>query len=249
MKKITFVFTFISFLTFAKAQDFHYGIFATPNLSSMKIGSDLYINSDIDNCSKSMFLGLSIGAFTEYSFGEHVGIQLDLAYSQYGYNLKLEQDNSFNISEDNVMSTLFSGEEKTRFSDVDMTFIFKYYLFDKRLALDLGVRPAFMTSVSRDLMSENVIKYNGTVMEQNSVDTTFNLKKGNEFNVFSLSAVGGITYYMTQGFFVEARYVFGMTDVFVKEVGRFDNNDDYVIEEINQLSKNRMLQFGIGWRF
>lgn len=248
MKKFLLLATLVSFVMITKAQDFHYGIFAGASLNNMKIATDLYLGSDIDNCRKQMTVGFQFGSFAEYSFNKHLGIQAELSYSQYGYRLDLEQETTMDLEDLGSMTTTVLGNGRTSTKNINLVLMFKYYMLNKHLAIDLGVQPNWITSVMRHEEGSTSITFNGEVMSEESTDTTFHLKRGTEFHPFNFSIIGGATYYINKNIFVSARYIFGLKDIFIKEVG-YIRDEDYVIESIDQLSKNRVIQLSLGWRF
>lgn len=244
MKKILLFFICVTFIKIVNAQEFHYGLFAGANLNTMKIGSDLY-SGGIDNTDKLMTIGFRGGAFAEYSFNKNVGVQSELSFSQSGYRIINE-----NINEAGNERFIYTNKQERIINDISLDLIFKWYLFNQRLAIDLGVQPSLTCSVrnvseqsfSRDSLNINMSK-------QVLSETTTLMKRNEEYRSFNLSVIGGASYYIKKNVFVSARYIFGMTDIFTKEVGKFNENNEYIIERKNQLSRKRSLQLCLGWRF
>lgn len=248
MKKIFFLLVFVLTLTLVRSQEFHYGVVAGANLATMKVGSESYIGNDVDNTIKRMSLGFRCGAFAEYSFAENIGLYAELGFSQYGYRMSLDNETAYDIDGGNTMINKVDAEERTRFNDMSLSLMLKWYMFDKHLSVDLGVQPSLTASVKCSERGGSSVIYNGEEMNSDSYDRTYNLRK-NEYRPFNFSVVGGMTYSFCKNVFVSARYMFGLTDIFVKEVGRFDDSGEYFIEAENQLSKNRVIQIGLGWKF
>lgn len=248
MKKFLLLLTFISFVMMTKAQKFHYGIFAGANLNNMKIATDLYLGSDIDNCKKQMTVGFQGGGFAEYSFNKYIGIQAEFRGSQSGYRLNLENEETLDLEELGSMTTTILGKGKTTIKSLNLALLFKCYLLNQHLAIDLGVQPNWIKSISRYEEGSTSVTFNGEVMSEESTDTTFHLKRGTDFHPFNFSIIGGATYYINKNIFVSARYIYGLKDIFIKEVG-YIIDGDYVIESLDQISKDRIIQFSLGWRF
>ncbi len=250
MKKVKFGGRFILiglFLLFSKlvnSQDFHYGLYAGANINTMKIANDLYINSNVDDTEKLMSLGFRAGFFGEYSFNDYFGVEMDLSFSQHGYRLM----NEFEFYGDNSQITLSTKEEKMS-NDISLALMFKYYTLNKKLSIDLGVQPAY-TFMVRSFASETLKQDSLNVNFSSNllVDTVLVLDKST-YNPFNLSVTGGVTCYFSENVFMTIRYMFGLTDLFVKEVGKFDEEGCYYTERVNLLSRNRVLQLGLGWRF
>lgn len=250
MRKVNFegrfilVGLFMLFTQFVNSQDFHYGLYAGVNVNTMKITNDLYVSSDVGNTEKLMSLGFRAGLFGEYSFNDSFGIEVDMSFSQHGYRLM----NEFEFYGDNSKITLSNKEEKMS-NDISLALMFKYYTLKKKLSIDLGIQPAY-TFMVKSFASEMLIQDSLNVnFSSNSLgDTVFVMDKST-YNPFNLSMVGGVTCYFSENVFMTVRYMFGLTDLFVKEVGKFDEDGCYHTEPVNQLSRNRVIQLGLGWRF
>ena len=249
MKRLLSLAAFISLFTIAYSQEFHYGVFAGTNLSTMKIGNELYLCSDVDNCKKQMTVGFHGGAFAEYSFNKYLGVQAEFSYSQYGYRLKIDKEDSYALGEMGSMVTHVTGKGGSRIDNINLSLLFKCYLFNKRVAIDFGVQPNWALSARRQEEIITTVSLNDEVMNEEVIDTTFNLKKGSEFHPFNFSVVGGATYYINENIFLSARYIFGLKDIFMREVGYFTDDNKYYTEIQNQISKNRVIQIALGWRF
>lgn len=244
MKKYIYLILFLTIVKISASQEFHYGLYAGANINTMKIANDLYINSDSDKTEKLMALGFRGGLFAEYSFNEHIGIQADLSFSQYGYRLINEME----FYGDNTKIT-FSNKEERMTNDISLALMFKYYILDKKISFDLGLQPSYTAAV-RVFTSERLTQdsLNVNFSSNSLTDTIFRMDKSS-YRPLNLSVIGGLTCYISKNVFFTMRYMFGMTDLFVKEVGRFDEEGNYSIEKINQLSRNRVIQLGLGWRF
>lgn len=244
MRKYIYLVLFLTIVKFSVSQEFHYGLYAGANINTMKIANDLYINSNFDKTEKLMTLGFRGGVFAEYSFNEHIGIQADLSFSQYGYRLINEME----FYGDNTKIT-FTNKEERMVDDISLALMFKYYILNKRLSFDLGVQPSYTASVrvfTSELLAQDSLNVNFS--SQSLTDSTFRMDKS-KYNPVTLSVMGGVTCYINKNVFFTMRYMFGLTDLFVKEVGRFDEEGKYYIDKVNQLSRNRVIQLGLGWRF
>lgn len=251
MKKLLFLLTFFSFVIATNAQELSYGFLIGGNLSTMKIGTELSLNSDVDNCRKPLMLGFKEGLFLEYSFLDFLGVQAELSFSELGYRLKLDSETNSEVSAGQMTfhRTISSqGDGKTVINDISLSLLLKCYLFNRHLSVDLGVQPDWVLSTYREesLVKKETITYEGEVMSQTTIET--NDASSVQFNSRNLSIIGGATYYINEKLFVSARYMFGMKDNFVKEVG-YLKGDEYIIENIDQLSRNRVVQLTLGLRF
>lgn len=245
MKRFIFIVFLVSSFFIGSAQEFRYGIIGGVNLNTMKLANDLYINSDMENTEKLMVLGFNIGGFGEYSFNKHIGVQANLYYSQYGYRLINEYKYPMGANE-----YVFTDKEERVVNDISLSLMLKWYVLNKRLAIDLGVQPNFVCNVrSVELSSFGIDSLNVNIQHEVISDTTYLMKKDVEYLPFTLSVIGGMTYYFNDMFLMSVRYSFGLTDLFVKEVGYLDDNDNYYVDRIKQLSRDRVIQIGFGIRF
>lgn len=252
MKKFLLLTAFISLFSLAQAQEFHYGVFLGANLNTMKIDNNLLIGSNPDFCKKQMTTGFNGSAFAEYVFGEHIGVQAELGFAQYGYSLKLDNEASFPMEDVGTVTTKEFGEEKTTLNSINLALMFKCYFFDQHLAIDLGVQPNWACSVSRHDEIYTSVALDGQILDETSIDTTMKLDRSTSFHPFNFSAIAGATYNINKNFFVSARYIHGFMNTFFKdeEAGYFENGE-YVIKTVRTeyLSKRRSIQLAIGWRF
>lgn len=245
MRRFLLLSILFSLFFVVRSQDFRYGFFAGANLNTMKLADELYIHNDKENTDKLISLGFRAGFFGEYSINKHLGIQADLSFSQYGYRLINELEF---IGENN--SIIYDKKIERMSNDISLALMFKFYLLDKRVAIDIGLQPSYTCDMrefdEEKLMIDSLhVNFSTTILS----DSIIHMKKDANYNAFNLSAIGGITCMLSDHFFFNARYVFGLTDIFVEEVVRFDDYDTYYTEAVNQLSRNRVVQLGFGWKF
>ena len=118
---------------------------------------------------------------------------------------------------------VFTDKEERVVNDISLSLMLKWYVLNKRLAIDLGVQPNFVCNVrSVELSSFGIDSLNVNIQHEVISDTTYLMKKDVEYLPFTLSVIGGMTYYFNDMFLMSVRYSFGLTDLFVKEVGYLD---------------------------
>lgn len=243
MKKILLILLFVSLFSQISAQEFRFGIFGGVNVNTMELSPDCYINNDIESTEKLMSLGFRGGFSAEYIFGEHLGLQTDLFYAQYGYRLI----NEIKFVGENSKIVLGNKEERVT-HDISLSLMLKYYLFDQKIALDLGVMPSctyMVRAFTEETLSIDSMNVNFSC--NTLTDSTYIIGRDEGYNMLSLSAIGGLTYYVSDNVYFSMRYVYGLTDLFFNNVGekrRYNNN-----EKTDVLSRNRVIQLGLGLRF
>lgn len=74
---------------------------------------------------------------------------------------------------------------------------------------------------------------------------------GSSFNWFNLSAVGGVNFFINKGFYVGARYEYGLLDVTNNKMDHSitELNDDLTFKKRNDNDRQLSLQFSLGFKF
>ncbi len=74
---------------------------------------------------------------------------------------------------------------------------------------------------------------------------------GSAFKWFNLSAVGGLNYFINKGFYIGARYEYGLFDVTNNKMDHSitELNDDYTFKKRNDNDKQLSYQISLGFKF
>jgi Outer membrane protein beta-barrel domain len=74
---------------------------------------------------------------------------------------------------------------------------------------------------------------------------------GSSFNWFNLSAIGGVNFFINKGFYVGARYEYGLLDVTNNKMDHSitELNEDYTFKKRNDSDKQLSLQISLGFKF
>lgn len=251
MKRLILLTALTLLLSSTNAQKLHYGFFMGTNISTMKLGTELYLNNDYDNCNKSFSLGFREGVFVEYSFLNFLGIQGEFSFGEYGYRMNLHNKTTDEILYNGMTiyeTTISEGEGKTILNSISFSLSVKFYLLKQRLAIDFGAQPNWVLSAYRkeSLILDKTITLDNEVIGQERSEK--NIANSIPFNPDNISIIGGATYYINTKMFVSARYMFGLRDNFIKEVGYLEGKE-YTTKNIKQLSKDRVIQVTLGFRF
>ncbi len=183
----------------------------------VKFGPKAGVNfSTLSNVSKAkMLTGFYVGAVAEIKFSEKFSIQPELVYSSQG----AKNDYTETIA---GISTHHHNHDKVEY--INIPILAKYYIYNG-LSVELGPQFGFLVKAE----SKDEISANGTTFE-NKRDFK------NEVNSFDFGIGAGLAYDLSNGFFVNARYNFGLT-----KVGK---SDQYYKD-----SKNGVTQIGVGYKF
>lgn len=246
MKRILLLAVFVLTLTSADAQKLHYGFFAGTNLSTMELETALYLNTDSDNCKTPFLVGFREGLFVEYSFLNFLGIQGEVSFGEYGYRMKLSDTKELPVDGE-MFYTNYEGSGKTVINDISVSLLLKFYLFKQHLSIDLGTQPSWTLSAYRkESLLTTVTNSDGVILGQEPPTEYDGAVE--YFNKENFSVIGGATYYINPKIFVSARYMFGLKDVLTKSAGYVEGKD-YVVRNIDQKSRHRVIQLAFGFRF
>jgi len=183
----------------------------------VKFGPKAGVNfSTLSNVSKAkMLTGFYVGAVAEIKFSEKLSIQPELVYSSQG-------------AKNEYFETLGGLTAKHHNHDkieyINIPILAKYYIIEG-FSVELGPQFGFLVKAE----SKDEISAEGT-----SFETKRDFK--NEVNSFDFGIGAGLAYDLSNGFFVNARYNFGIT-----KVGK--SNDYY------RDSRNGVTQVGVGYKF
>ncbi|WP_047545916.1 porin family protein [Psychroserpens sp. Hel_I_66] len=212
MKKII-VITAATFMTLFSAN-------AQSDSKALQLGAKGGVNfsnidgDDIgDNKSRTSF---NVGLVAEIPLTERISFQPELLYSGQGFDIQeRDQDNAFD-TDDNIEYQL---------DYIQVPLLFKAYLI-KGLSVEAG--PQFGFKINEE------IDFQPTA---DGGDVDIDRDDSNVKN-FDTSLALGSSYKFDGGFFVSARYTFGLTNIF---------DDNTVFENVD--AKNKVWQFGIGFMF
>lgn len=106
---------------------------------------------------------------------------------------------------------------------------------------------ASTSSKLRIIVDGEIVELPKSVKAYYQTDALF----GSSFNWFNLSAVGGVNFFINKGFYVGARYEYGLLDVTNNKMDHSitELNDDYTFKKRNDSDKQLSLQFSLGFKF
>lgn len=131
--------------------------------------------------------GLNLGLFAEIGVTETFKVQPEVLYSQQG-----------------LQSDFEGGESKLKLDYINVPVMAKFYVADG-FALEAGPQFGFNVSSKYELQLQNS---NGDEIASAQKDVEDGVKK------FDLGIGGGVSYTMSSGLFLQARYVHGLNSVY-----------------------------------
>lgn len=241
---------------------FNYGFYLGCGINWMKIDNSLYYDDsevhvdvekivlpdtiivnvlgarylDVDNAKVNPTAGFMAGGFFELLVKETFGIQFDLMYNQYGYNLSgtVEKENS-----DESGSVVYGYNATTRFKNISLAVLAKIHVLNDHLSIDLGVQPSYCARAEKETHKSISLK-------------SHSYSSGEDYKPFNLSLVGGVTGCIGSHLLVGARYNFGLLDLLYKKSAHY-------IEDTKEIkysysgspveSKTSSVQITVGYRF
>lgn len=179
----------------------------------LKFGPKAGVNfSNLSNVSKAkMLTGFYVGAVAEIKLNEKFSLQPELVYSSQGAE---------NVYSENAVQ----HHNHDIVSYINIPVMGKYFLTNS-FSIELGPQFGFL------VMAENKDK-----ITTNGVEVKENNDFKNEVNSFDFAIGAGLAYDLSNGFFVNTRYNYGITNV--------GKSDRYYSD-----SKNRVIQLGVGYKF
>ncbi|WP_026753582.1 porin family protein [Sediminibacter sp. Hel_I_10] len=158
----------------------------------------------------------NVGLVLEVPISDRFSFQPELLYSGQGFDIReIDQDNVFD-TDDNIEYQL---------DYIQVPLLLKAYLV-KGLSVEAGPQFGFKINEEYDFQPTA----DGGDIEIDDEDSS--IKK------FDTSVALGSSYKFDSGFFLSARYTFGLTDVF---------EDDSIFQNVD--AKNNVWQFGVGFMF
>ena len=182
--------------------------------------------------------GFAAGVDVNYQISKHIALSTGLFYSLQGsarnYSFKigsLEGISNYDVNGHRVGSTPFELKDKSKLSlsYLQIPILANVYLF-KGFAVKAGVQPGFLLS-AKD--KEDVTGITSTT--SNGRHKTTDVKSN--YKSFDFSVPVGVSYELSNGLMIDARYEIGLTDV-VKSGTTLDKN-----------GKNSVIQISLGYKF
>ena len=169
--------------------------------------------------------GYQFGVLGEYNFNDKLGVEVDVLYAFQG--AKLNSIEGGREGETPVKVNIKNGELNTQMN-VNHIWV-KYSVAE-------GLRPKLGVNVSNLIKTSLKGEYENEGDKYNFADAKYEPKKKFDFGVGA-----GIEYNHSSGFFVEATYNYGLTELSIKEKGDADSE--------NAPFKNSVIQLNVGYKF
>jgi len=181
---------------------------AKAGVNFANIGGD-----DVETDSRTSF---NLGLVLEVPISERFSFQPEVLYSGQGFDIReIDQDNAFD-TDDNIEYQL---------DYVQVPLLLKAYVI-KGLSVEAG--PQFGFKINEEIDFQPTSDEGDVEID----DDNSNVKD------FDTSIALGTSYKLDSGFFVSARYTFGLTNIL---------EDEAFIQNID--AKNNVWQFGVGFMF
>ena len=225
MKKIiTTLVLAVATLGVAQAQEFKVGVKAGGLFSNVafKKQTEEGITTKLNTGFK---FGYQFGVLGEYNFNDKLGVEVDVLYAFQG--AKLNSIEGGREGETPVKINIKNGEINTQ---MNVNHIWLKYSVAEGLRPKLGVNISNLIKTSLKGEVEN----EGDKI--NFADAKYEPKKKFDFGVGA-----GIEYNHSSGFFVEATYNYGLTELSIKEKGDADSESPRF--------KNSVIQLNVGYKF
>jgi len=209
MKNFLFISLFSILCTIPiQAQQFFYGPKIGGNLSHFMYEGD---NTNLFD-TKKMMLASHIGAFVEVEVNDVFAVQTELLYSIKGARFALDTENDF--------------EAAYIYKYLSLPVLAKYYV-TQRVNLQLGPQFGYLLS-ARNVEKSKVFSSN-LGNEKASINIRETMK------VYDIGVVAGVGYVTKYGFYLAARYNFGLANIYKNE------------PDISNVLKNGSIQLTVGF--
>ena len=169
--------------------------------------------------------GYQFGVLGEYNFNDKLGVEVDVLYAFQG--AKLNSVEGGREGEALRKIDIKNGELNTQ---MNVNHIWLKY------SVAEGLRPKLGVNISNLVKTSLKGEFEGGGRTLNFADAKFEPKKKFDFGVGA-----GIEYNHDSGFFVEATYNYGLTELSIKEKG--DANSE------SPSFKNSVIQLNVGYKF
>ena len=226
MKKIiTTLVLAVATLGVAQAQEFKVGVKAGGLFSNAAFKKDT--KEGITTKYNTGFkFGYQFGVLGEYNFNDKLGVEVDVLYAFQG--AKFNSIEGGREGETPVKVNIKNGELNTQ---MNVNHIWLKYSLTEGLRPKLGVNISNLIKASVKGEAEN----EGDKI--NFADAKYEPKKKFDFGVGA-----GIEYNHSSGFFVEATYNYGLTELSIKKKGGDADSE-------NAPFKNSVIQLNVGYKF
>jgi len=225
MKKIiTTLVLAVATLGVAQAQEFKVGVKAGGLFSNAAFKKDT--KEGITTKYNTGFkFGYQFGVLGEYNFNDKLGVEVDVLYAFQG--AKLTSVEGGLEGQTLVKANIKNGELNTQ---MNVNHIWLKY------SVAEGLRPKLGVNISNLVKTSLKGEFEGGGRTLNFADAKFEPKKKFDFGVGA-----GIEYNHSSGFFVEATYNYGLTELSIKEKGDADSESPRF--------KNSVIQLNVGYKF
>ena len=225
MKKIiTTLVLAVATLGVAQAQEFKVGVKAGGLFSNVafkkqtKEGITTKYNTGFK-------FGYQFGVLGEYNFNDKLGVEVDVLYAFQG--AKFNSVEGGLEGQTPVKANIKNGELNTQ---MNVNHIWLKY------SVAEGLRPKVGVNISNLIKTSLKGEFEGGGRTLNFADAKYEPKKKFDFGVGA-----GIEYNHSSGFFVEATYNYGLTELSIKEKGDADSESPRF--------KNSVIQLNVGYKF
>ena len=225
MKKIiTTLVLAVATLGVAQAQEFKVGVKAGGLFSNAAFKKDT--KEGITTKYNTGFkFGYQFGVLGEYNFNDKLGVEVDVLYAFQGAKFNSIEFSRGDVSFPKV--DIKNGEINTQ---MNVNHIWLKY------SVAEGLRPKLGVNISNLVKTSLKGEFEGGGRTLNFADAKFEPSKKFDFGVGA-----GIEYNHDSGFFVEATYNYGLTELSIKEKG--DANSE------SPRFKNSVIQLNVGYKF
>ena len=225
MKKIiTTLVLAVATLGVAQAQEFKVGVKAGGLFSdaAFKKETEGSITTKINTGFK---FGYQFGVLGEYNFNDKLGVEVDVLYAFQG--AKLTSVEGGLEGQTLVKVNIKNGELNTQ---MNVNHIWLKY------SVAEGLRPKLGVNISNLVKTSLKGEFEGGGRTLNFADAKFEPNKKFDFGVGA-----GIEYNHDSGFFVEATYNYGLTELSIKKKGDVETESPHF--------KNSVIQLNVGYKF
>ena len=226
MKKIiTTLVLAVATLGVAQAQEFKVGVKAGGLFSNAAFKKETKESGITSKYNTGFKFGYQFGVLGEYNFNDKLGVEVDVLYAFQG--AKLNSVEGGLEGQTLVKANIKNGEINTQ---MNVNHIWLKY------SVAEGLRPKLGVNISNLVKTSLKGEFEGGGRTLNFADAKFEPKKKFDFGVGA-----GIEYNHDSGFFVEATYNYGLTELSIKEKG--DANSE------SPRFKNSVIQLNVGYKF
>lgn len=223
-KIITTLVLAVATLGVAQAQEFKVGVKAGGLFSNVAFKKQT-IETSTTKINTGFKFGYQFGVLGEYNFNDKLGVEVDVLYAFQGAKL-----NSLEVDREGETPQKIDIKNGALNTQMNVNHIWLKYSVAEGLRPKLGVNISNLikTSLKGELGDEGD--------KNNLADVKAEPKKKFDFGVGA-----GIEYNHSSGFFVEATYNYGLTELSFKEKGDADSE--------NAPFKNSVIQLNVGYKF